>query len=437
VRRRERGRVLAVVIEMLIGGAAVAATAETWRINAEGTGDAPTLQAAIDAAESGDTILLAPGVYRDRVTRSVQGGGETTAVAFLERGLTIAGEDPFVTFIDGEEDHQCLVGENLDRDTKLQRITLLHGDALGESAPAARGGGGLLLYESSPKLEDLRFVGCNSLDGGGGLRVVGGYDDQRIDISGCAFVFCWSGGRGGGIEMIDLGDADLKRNTFAGNFSQVRGGALALVGFSARVSNNVWWLNCAHEKAGSLSCEDADVDAECNIFWQNIPEIGEGDLECKVRIGDGEEANRIVDPLFCDTQAENFGIDADSPASPKQSDDCGLIGAYGPACGVRPGHVSRVTGLAPEPGPLRVQISPNPAAEAARVSVAGERADEATVEIFDLAGRRVRQLAGRGGPFVWDGRDANGRRVAGGIYFARVAAGPETVVARVVVIERR
>ncbi|MGH2570354.1 MAG: hypothetical protein ACRDGR_03970, partial [bacterium] len=121
MRSRGKGRVLAAVIGMLIGGVAVVATAETWRIDAEGTSDAPTLQAAIDAAESGDTILLAPGVYRDRVTRSVQGGGETTAVAFLKRGLTIAGEDPLVTFLDGEEDHQCLVGENLDRDTKLQR----------------------------------------------------------------------------------------------------------------------------------------------------------------------------------------------------------------------------------------------------------------------------------------------------------------------------
>ncbi|MGH2570466.1 MAG: T9SS type A sorting domain-containing protein, partial [bacterium] len=324
----------------------------------------------------------------------------------------------------------------LDRDTKLQRITLLHGDALGESVPAARGGGGLLLYDSSPKLEDLRFVGCNSLDGGGGLRVVGGYDDQRIELSGCAFIYCWSGGRGGGIEMIGLGSAEVKRNTFAGNFSESRGGALAVVGFPATVTKNVWWRNCAHEKAGSLWCEDADADAECNIFWENIPEIGEGDLECEVRIGGGDEPNTIADPLFCDFQAENFAIDADSPASPKHSDECGLIGAYGPACGIRPRHVTRLTEPAPEAGALRVQVSPNPTVEAARVSVDGDRAGEATAEIFDLAGRRVQRLPGTGGLFVWDGRDATGRRAVAGIYFARVAAGPETVVARVVVLER-
>jgi hypothetical protein len=436
VRSSEKGRVFAAAIGMLIGGAAVAATAETWRIDAEGTGDAPTLQAAIDAAESGDTILLAPGIYRDVVTRTVK-GGETTAVAFLKRGLTIAGEDPLVTFVDGEEDHQCLVGENLDSDTKLQGITLLHGDALHESTPAGRGGGGLLLYDSSPELRNLRFVGCNSLDGGGGLRVAGGYDDQRIEVSGCAFIYCWSGGRGGGVEMIGLGDADVKRNTFAGNFSEVRGGALAVVGFPARVYSNVWWLNCAHEKAGSLWCEDANVDAECNIFWQNIPEIGEGDLECEVRIGDGEEANRIVDPLFCDVQAENFAIHTDSPASEKNSEECGPIGAYGPACGIRPRHVTRLAGVAPQGGALRVQVSPNPTAEVARVVVDGDRAAEATVEIFDLAGRRMRRLARTDAAFVWDARDDTGRRVADGIYFARVTAGPESAVARVVVLERR
>jgi hypothetical protein len=37
--------------------------AEVWRVNAEGTGDVPTIQAAIQALDHGDTIRLADGVY--------------------------------------------------------------------------------------------------------------------------------------------------------------------------------------------------------------------------------------------------------------------------------------------------------------------------------------------------------------------------------------
>jgi hypothetical protein len=51
---------------------------------------------------------------------------------------------------------------------------------------------------------------------------------------------------------------------------------------------------------------------------------------------------------------------------------------------------------------------------------------EARVEIFDLAGRRVRRLADRGLPagatvLAWDGRETDGGRARPGVYFARLA----------------
>jgi Right handed beta helix region len=55
----------------------------------------PTIQSAIDASISGDTVLVAPGVYSDRSTRTLVGGGSlgtVTALAFLSPGVTLVSE---------------------------------------------------------------------------------------------------------------------------------------------------------------------------------------------------------------------------------------------------------------------------------------------------------------------------------------------------------
>lgn len=49
----------------------------------------------------------------------------------------------------------------------------------------------------------------------------------------------------------------------------------------------------------------------------------------------------------------------------------------------------------------------------------------ATVSVYDLAGRRVRMLAdGEATPgqhvLTWDGRDSSGRNAAAGVYFVRL-----------------
>jgi len=91
------------------------------------------------------------------------------------------------------------------------------------------------------------------------------------------------------------------------------------------------------------------------------------------------------------------------------------------------------------PGTLRVALaSRNPTAGPARVTLELPEAVAVTVDVLDLAGRRVRQILRDewmvAGPHAvgWDA--AAGERVAPGIYLVRVRAGARESIARIVVV---
>lgn len=91
------------------------------------------------------------------------------------------------------------------------------------------------------------------------------------------------------------------------------------------------------------------------------------------------------------------------------------------------------------PPSLALRTSPVPARGPVRLDVAWPADAPGTVEIFDLAGRRVRTLhdgmaAAGETAFTWDGRDAAGRRVAAGVYLARIRQEAEARTRRIVLL---
>ena len=124
---------------------------------------------------------------------------------------------------------------------------------------------------------------------------------------------------------------------------------------------------------------------------------------------------------------------------PQEPGNTCLISVYGYRDGILLGYdvsdgpfqiMGGTTGAGgdPRPGtPFLFQNSPNPFSSGTQIVFGLEEPGHATIEVFDVSGRRVRTLA-RGetaeGTHVvgWDGRDDTGRRLAPGLYVVRLRA---------------
>ena len=107
-------------------------------------------------------------------------------------------------------------------------------------------------------------------------------------------------------------------------------------------------------------------------------------------------------------------------------------------CGAAPAAVSAP---APEAAFRLAAPVPNPFRTGSVISFALEAAGEATVAVYDVTGRHVRDLArgtfGEGSHSLsWDGRRADGRTVTGGVYFVRLETGEDARTAKVVYLGR-
>lgn len=90
---------------------------------------------------------------------------------------------------------------------------------------------------------------------------------------------------------------------------------------------------------------------------------------------------------------------------------------------------------------LSPSMSPNPFSVVTSVSFALTRDEEATVEVFDVAGRLVALIfEGRlevgSHRFDWDGRDVKGAAVPAGVYFTRVTTSQQSETTKVVRVQR-
>jgi len=168
-------------------------------------GDQPTVQAAIDAAEDENTILVAPGTYvetinfngKDITVVSEGGAGVTT----LDGGL--AGS--VVTFIGGESAAAILEGFT---------ITNGSGKVFGPDSY----GGGLSCSYASPTIRNCIITG-NSADYSGGLDI---FQSSPMVVN-CMITDNQAVNNGGGI-LCEGSSPDITNCTISGNSADSGGG---------------------------------------------------------------------------------------------------------------------------------------------------------------------------------------------------------------------
>lgn len=153
----------------------------------------PIIQDAMDAAQAGDTVLVAAGTYA--TLRQPPGPDTTKCVVFFKSGVTLRGSGRGVTILDAQDRGRGIhcrnvTGGRIERLTVRRAFTAAYGAGVlceQSSNPAIRdievtrcGDGGIICLGSSPTIAQS-FVTYNVGKQGGGLAIENGSSPQITD----------------------------------------------------------------------------------------------------------------------------------------------------------------------------------------------------------------------------------------------------------------
>lgn len=396
--RKARAAALGCVLQSIVAGPATGAVLEV-------PAQFPHIQAAINAALGGDTVLVAEGVYSGYGFRGIDFGGKSILLK------SVAGAAETVLAHGGSPGFYFHSGEGSD--------TVVDGFTSTWAATTDCGAGVLCTNESAPTFRNC-LIAHNSAIGmvggkGAGICCAGGASPTFI---GCTItaneahsdlppdgggIFCW-------------GDTSAHTSTY--------------------MKRCIIWGNCGGDVVASdfstISLECCAVDPEEVFGGERVLFIGENVLE---------------DPLFCSPQPCTVGVAdpakfhlfVESPCLPWVS-PCGeLIGAFPVGCPTTTTRDEHSWSDTRSKQPVLATPWPQPAVTCATLSLTVPNSGPVLVSVFDLTGALVRQLLddvvvfGRH-EITWDLRNKTGQVVPPGVYWIRCQRGSTQVAGRVIIV---
>lgn len=276
-----RARVGAAFVACLVGP--LAASAATLRVPAE----AATIQAAVDLAAPGDTVLVAPGTYFENV-------------ALRGRDVVLESESgPAVTIIDGQRRGTVLtIPQGSTRATVIRGFTLRNGED-------PHVGGGIRIQFSSPTIVDSRIVdnfGCSGV----GINSYFGSPLLEGNVISRNVSYGRTGCRGGGVYVGGSGTAEILDNEVSDNRVDAGGGGIELnsAGRPVVSGNRVLRNQVTYGSGGGLEIvNDSDVELIQNLIAGNRATHGGGGIEYLVP--SGSRGPRLVSNTIAANESPN------------------------------------------------------------------------------------------------------------------------------------
>jgi hypothetical protein len=355
------------------------AQARTWHVKVNGSGDAPTIQAATDSANFGDTVLVGPGTYSwsNQSTGNDYGlihilrgaadmtivsetGAATTILDAQDQGRIFFFQGPTKLTIDGftfARGNASLTGDYIGaaftahlsspilkhcvfRDNYAERGgAIWYGgvgapqfiDCIFERNTALRGGAVFLINSSLTTTMQDCIVRNNTADEGAGVFAY----HVVVRIEDTIFMDNVSTTNSGGIVAVNkLYPSEITRTTFFRNDAG-GGPAIDVSGASDLTVTNT--IVAGTDGTGGEITEPSTLTFACS----NIVGSTGGDWTGSIAAQNNVNGNFSAPPLFCATSGSLLlQLQADSPCAPGNNPggdvSCGLIGARPVGCGSVP-----------------------------------------------------------------------------------------------------
>lgn len=299
-----------------------------------------TIRSGINAADYGDTVLIACGTYYEY----------DISMYYPHDGICVRSEtgSPDCVTIDGHGGGRPVfsLGDYIGRETRFEGLTITGG--------TWHSGAGFFCYPAHPTVSNCVFTDNHVSHYGGAMlcakshpAVVGcvfsnnssGYVGGAIEFAGrpasaeltdCVFVNN-SAPSGGAVHAQGNSSPTFTRCTFFGNSATEAGAGV----YASWTASQPFLYNCIiafSPEGDAVHCShEGSVVLECCDIYGNTG----GDWVGCISHQYGVNGNFSECPLFCGPANDDFRLQECSPCAPGNHPhgyECGLIGAYGVGC---------------------------------------------------------------------------------------------------------
>ncbi len=266
--------------------------AATWHVDGSVTssGDGTswetafkTIQEGVDAAANGDTVIVAPGIYRE-------------SVHIRAKGTTVQSTDPYNAEIVAQTVIRCVNGNGHAVMTSGIEEVCIEGFTV-------TGGTDSGLSVWSPVIVRRCVITDNAANNGAGICCWGG---KPLKVEECLIYGNSASGEGGGICGGGYSPSVIRNSVICGNSAQ-RGSAIYAGQFLEIVNSTIAYNNGGAAVGGPVKISNS-------ILWGNTEDIeGATASYCCIESGSPDLANFCHQPYFIEAEKLDFHLQPWSP----------------------------------------------------------------------------------------------------------------------------